>query len=721
VVHVGREVPAECDLGIDPTDPKAGAMGAVGPDLNHPRQACFPYGAADGPRRLLFAGGPGLRLGGTPKDIAFANYRTPHKGGTDALDTLDEVVLNGAFAFIMTTSGAISIVNIDPELRATQQRYRTMPGPDLLSGRLAEEPRPLTHSLRDGNVITYTTALGPASGPPRLAAEPTVPVDGPRLMPFLTDETRIDARIVQTGNVVQRNAFVYFPNRATVNAQSWVIAWEGELTGTRITGDIVTPQEKDDPAPMITTITDNGAGFCGTGVDGDVLTLTGCESDGQCSPGDVCVHSSRVPPSVDGRVIPGLCLHQNEVATKRDRCEPMMATFRRYEIVRNTPSLAVLVPKRVEVPRPVFTMADGRRAACNPAAAQPDPHSCQPELSAVHNAFKCLEVTARPDGTALAKADLTASPPALGDVSYRCFQPCESDAGCGQGRVCLAYPGLPTASPRVCAEAAPLDKWCAFEQLISYRIGAGNAFVVAGSATGRTERVRTQAGAAGPECVPDFTSSPTLVARIPVNLPECSADSAPAPDDGKLKWNTAFLARDAGPVPNPCYIFTLDGVRTTGDACHEVGARCEVSVLFQNNELRLVMTDLQKPFSQTTQIRFDVNGGVAPQVVASSLDAVPGLPARLLVGPVPMPEQTTAGIAATCLAVPGTDDMPGPCSVGRGSDMPYMFVVDQRQISGGRAGVRGQILRITPRISETTSPVAGFESFANGGRYFPIQ
>jgi len=197
---------------------------------------------------------------------------------------------------------------------------------------------------------------------------------------------------------------------------------------------------------------------------------------------------------------------------------------------------------------------------------------------------------------------------------------------------------------------------------------------------------------------------------------------------GRFELSIGFGNR--GPTPYEFYRGQMDStlVRKVGDQADANFQRFtdpeatrllrQVEQTSTPPETLALMTDLQKPFSQTTQIRFDVNGGVAPQLVAPTLDAVAGLPARLLVGPVPMPQQTDDGIAATCLAMPG---MSGPCAVGRGSDMPYMYVVDQRQVSGGKAGVRGQILRITPRLSETTSPIAGFESFANGGRYFPVQ
>jgi hypothetical protein len=729
VVHVGRPVPAECDLWIDPSDPKAGAVG-LDPGV---RPACFPYGAADGPRRLLFAGGPGLRLGSTPQDIAFANYRTPDPDtkGDAPHETLDEQTLNGAFAFILTTTGSINILNIDPVLRTPFQRYRDDAGA-LHAERLPESPRPLTHSVRDANVVTYSTSLGPTSGPPRLDADPTVPVDGPHLMAFDTDETRLDARIVQPldemGTPYHRNTYVYFPNRATVNAQPWIIQWEGDLAA-RSTGDIVSRQGPDEPPAFATSISDNGAGFCGVGVDGDVMTLTGCSTtEDDCYPGTVCVHSSRVPPSVDGRVIQGMCLRQDDT-TLRDRCQPMMETFRRYEVVRNTPSTAIVVPKRVEVPRPVYTNATGERAACEPSAnsVPGSLYGCQPEMSSVHNKFRCLKVTTRADGTPLVAPDPAATPPVLGDVAYRCFQPCTADSDCQQGRACVAFPGTVDVSDgnrtveKVCAEATPIDKWCGLEQLVRYRISAGNAFVVAGGSTGRTERVRTRTGANGPECVPDFTTSPTLIARVPINTPVCSPDSLPTTDGRTVTWDSTFLSRPAGPSPNPCFVFTqknaMSTVLSTPAECKSAGALCTASVVFQNNELRFVMTDLEKPFSETTQIRFDVHGGISPQLVVPAVDAAAGLPARLVLGPVPMPAQTAEGLGATCLSDPTL------CAGARGSDLPYMYIVDQRQVVNTRAGVgvRGQILRVTPRVSATTAPLPGVESFTAGGRYFPIQ
>jgi hypothetical protein len=136
----------------------------------------------------------------------------------------------------------------------------------------------------------------------------------------------------------------------------------------------------------------------------------------------------------------------------------------------------------------------------------------------------------------------------------------------------------------------------------------------------------------------------------------------------------------------------------------------KTSAFFQNGEVRFVLADLDSSISVNFQIRFDVHGGTAPQLVLPSVDANPGLPARIMVGPVPQPQQTMP-----TAPVPTATSM-----MGLSSDMPYLYVVDQRQLSGGRVIGRGQVLRITPRVSDT-APIPAYEGYAAGGKYFPIQ
>jgi hypothetical protein len=52
--------------------------------------------------------------------------------------------------------------------------------------------------------------------------------------------------------------------------------------------------------------------------------------------------------------------------------------------------------------------------------------------------------------------------------------------------------------------------------------------------------------------------------------------------------------------------------------------------------------------------------------------------------------------------------------------MPFLYVVDQRTSATGRAATRGQLLRIAPRLSDT-SPVPSYQSAVDSNSYFPIQ
>jgi hypothetical protein len=284
----------------------------------------------------------------------------------------------------------------------------------------------------------------------------------------------------------------------------------------------------------------------------------------------------------------------------------------------------------------------------------------------------------------------------------------------------VSYPGDDSgdAKGRFCAEAAPIVEACGLDQLFSYKLGAGGAFVVTGSVAGRTEAFHASATPNGPVCVRD-PSVPDRVARIPMNSPLCGDDSTPTiAADGT--WNADFLGQAAGPrypVFDPCFVCARKETAgtftpiTTGP-CNPVDS--VVSVVFQNTELRFVLTDVQKQFTDPLLIQFNVNGGFAAQSVFTSSDALPGLPARILLGPISSADQTMP-VAPAC-----TPEMMDNCVLGRSSDLPYLFVVDQRAYSGGRLGPRGQILRITPRIS-ATAPYAGFEGFTASGRYFPVQ
>jgi hypothetical protein len=83
------------------------------------------------------------------------------------------------------------------------------------------------------------------------------------------------------------------------------------------------------------------------------------------------------------------------------------------------------------------------------------------------------------------------------------------------------------------------------------------------------------------------------------------------------------------------------------------------------------------------------------------------MPARIVVGPF--------------------DSSPPVGTVMDTTEVPYLFVVDQRRLGRSQGGgpTRGQFLRIQPRGFEVTTPVLGyepwFEDLTNSLDLFPIQ
>ena len=726
VMDVSGLAPTECDLAIDPTDPLAKP-----PEGTAFAQACFPVDAVKGPRRLPYwagvephvAGGPGLHFPSPPVDITFANYTTPESAVNISTkqavtNVAAESVLNGAYAFVMTAAGPIYVLNLDPVLRKSGQ---VRVDATAMDPPRYPEPPPLVNSLRDTSVVTYSSSLGSFAGPPRLDSVPSQPTSGPRLLEFETKETRINARSVPifSGGVQETwtypttaiPTYVYFPNRYLARPQTWTIAWEGLLSGSRYSGVLgATPDGSS------LTLRDDGAPFCSIGaLPGDTVTLVGCQQDSDC-PTRVCVKSDRVASSVDGKLITGLCLKPGVANALRDgECRGLLESFRRYEIVTSTSSLVTLRPKFVERPRPV--LANG--AACNVDA------DCNLENDGTTR-FKC-----------------TAAGKGAGQPSLRCLRACSDTSACTAGTTCVPQ-GDSNAS--YCVEGAPINGSmlsACLDQLAVYRVNAGNAFIVAGSSAGRPDIVTERQGSH--ECSVDEKAAASLrISRISMNTPACTGSASfvklgageKTPQGNVLGSETLTLS------PNPCVVSEnadsmgatgtggagttsgsggaggdvggvgggagSGGMSGTGGASSVASVQVKKQVWFQNQELRFVLENFEKPFGNTVQITFDVHGGLSPLQVSTLIDGTPSLPARILVGPVSAVEQTEENLS----------QLRGADANAILPELPYLYVIDQRQYSSGRLVGRGQLLRIQPRVSGVS---AGFEGVSTSNHYFPIQ
>ncbi|HUO36574.1 MAG TPA: hypothetical protein VMU34_01370, partial [Mycobacterium sp.] len=345
----------ECDVNVDPRFVPVQSTDPLVPDRT---DVCWPTDPPDFAHRRPFARGPGITLPSIPRDVAFAQL--------SVLNNPDhrEVVLDGSYAFVLTSSGAVYEVNIAPTLR-TQQEVGTVATPSPL-----QEVQPLVNSLRDQNMITFTATMDPSVGPARIDLPPNVAALGPQIAAINSSSPDDNATIVTANTSLP--TYVFFPQqvctRATANSttpcdstlpmiqpqrQTWNISWEGDLFGPSFSGqlefrDRITglPVDHNDPSRLCDAgnpaceldLLDGGTDFCQAGVlPGDFVTLYGCTLDSQCGPLEVCRRSATAPDTADALPINGMCVPSDSASAKQAQrlidCAPLLNSLRRYEIV----------------------------------------------------------------------------------------------------------------------------------------------------------------------------------------------------------------------------------------------------------------------------------------------------------------------------------------------------------------------------------------------------
>ena len=130
-------------------------------------------------------------------------------------------------------------------------------------------------------------------------------------------------------------------------------------------------------------------------------------------------------------------------------------------------------------------------------------------------------------------------------------------------------------------------------------------------------------------------------------------------------------------------------------------------VVFQNREIRFMLTGFEQFPGNSDQITFDVHGGFLPDqvIIPTTIDI--NTPNRIVVGPV--------------------DSQGQAADLGATHEFPFMFVIDQRRLGSISAGVgatRGQVLRINPRratTSDTNSLVPIYDDPVSTNNLWPIQ
>ena len=739
---------SECETNADPLNPNFIAKGFSA------SKPCIPVARpSDPPYRRPFSVGPGIHFPSLPIDVAAADiqrYPLP-------TDNTSEQTLSGAYAWVITDSGTVYLVNINPILRDYQAVTSTST-PPFVPAPVTEAP-PFINTLRDKNQISYSVLLDSLSGPPRVDVLPTTPPTGPYLEPFWTRGSILNATALN-GSPVQTIAF--FPqaplpansdsdptDRRAITPQTWTISWEGPLGGQHNSGNMSSVGDFSkflgDTSGLDSRIDsvfqDGGANYCQLGVlPGDLVTLVGCINNAQCGIGEQCLFGNTASGAA-GLAVTGICVDPNQVSRKQTQCNEFLNSVRRYRIDLPTANTLVVEPNLDEI------------------VISPLKPECQPTAAAAADAG--IDAGTGPDGgpnstdTCPDSNDPTTanftceSKYPGGGTGRRCLMRCKSDSDCRAGRTCIDFTAKQNAAEEgtldggtkrpcdemnescFCADAPIFDdfgKEC-FDQLISYQVTAGQSFLVTGSQAGliNTAKLPTSPGQL---CSTNPTPDARFTFRIPISGPsavKCTnvdpvvatidsrinpgTDSAQSPLNDKLVSVVTSPPQPADPclylggpaAGDPLTTPAADGGTSAGPT--------HVRALFKNSQLSFVLANLDRSPTFQTVISFDVHGGFVPQTVIDPTTIEVSMPARIVLGPVDSLAQVTSG------TTPLT------------SEAPYLFVVDQRRLGFSQGGgpTRGQLLRINPFSYNVAIGVSSasylpiFEDYNATGGLFPIQ
>jgi hypothetical protein len=715
VVNVGVQPEQECDVNVRPDRAKPANTG------------CFPVNPK---ARQPLAQGPGIRIPTLPvltaappipRDIAVVDLPV----GAAAISK-DPESLSGQFAFLLASNDAVYILNLAPTT--------------LSNGQVVNEDNTLTHSFREIRSIGQYTAdtLALSSTPPLRTAVasdllfPTTPilssVSGPRL-----EEVVNDPIAPASGNSINAttNYWANFPYQATYVSRVLSIAWEAPLPGSARSSGVLHYPAANSPAGALDDV---GADFCAKGVlAGDLVVLPGCNADTDCTPQDS--FSCRQP--IGGAT--GLCLPKGATQQLVDGCTRVMGSRRRYEIITATPTELALGLHLDEVPKTVLNREAGDDSECQPTSAHKGsdklPGFQWQQVWPGENFKRCVKACgyltptgeARPDAGTAQDADQDCRPgfvceTILGSLGPRL--PRDTEARPGPGRYCV--------------EAPPLDLACWPQPGNRYHVNAGTSFLVAGSALpnlGTTTAINGQ-------CQLDPNRDPALADRIPLSAPVCATIDGVVPIDNVTRYSTgsvyntevALFGQATPPIPdpsspanpgtpatpnppyspvtppgpNPCLYqdFSYDDPTSVASASSAGSAdggvaKKPVKAIFQNPQMRFVLTNLDQYGGDSLATQLNLIGGFIPETVpVPSYDVALTQPIRLFTGPTKTPES------------PLVTDPTSQVSY------PYVYVLDQ-----GRTALtpssRGQIVRINARKGDNA--VTTLDPASSGTTPFQIQ
>ena len=532
VVQVAHAPESECETNLDPLsipDPATRRTALA--------NGCIPV---DPIHRRPLAIGPGIRPPTPPIDVAVADI-SPMPADPS------ETSVSGVHAWMITASGAVYLVNIDPVQRNIA--YVVPTGPDPVTGKpisahvfacltptgdcLSEGSSqvfgyaPPPNTLRDRNVLSYTVALDPSEGLPRLDVPSSEPATGPRIESVWTvgsaaNETAVTTAALQTE--------VFFPDLTSVTPQTWTITWQGALMSS--------PRFEGELQNGGATLQDFGADFCRIGVQPtDLVTVGGCTTNTQCGLGKVCVLGTDGAQAAGALPITGLCL---DPGVSEATCDHLLNTVRRYEVTSSHPTALEIVPHKDELVRPSLK-------PCGPAvAAHADGGATSGPDARPSDAGGADAGADGKDLLGVANSDcndpLDPSTSTFQCIAGRCLIPCHevnSTQECRPGRICVPFDVKPGATPKPNQprDCVSYDCFCAdgpditqdtqahrdecLGELFPYQATVGRSFLVSGSQTGIPVTQTTATVNGVPTCVPDTTLDPRVADRISMDAPHC--------------------------------------------------------------------------------------------------------------------------------------------------------------------------------------------------------
>ncbi|MGB8297494.1 MAG: hypothetical protein WCG85_18865 [Polyangia bacterium] len=707
VVNVEVDPEQECDVNVQPSLAKPANTG------------CFPVNPA---ARRPLAQGPGIRIPTLPsqnaappiaRDIAVIDL--PPVDATYL--TNNPPALSGQFAFLLTSNDSVYILNLAPLTLVNGQAP------------VVDEANTLTHSFREiRSTGQYTADILALSFTPPLRTPlpsdllfPTTPIlsslGGPRLEEVANDST-LPVAATKTSVNLSPNYWVDSPYPATYVSRTFSVAWEAALPGTtRSSGTLQSPAQAGSSAGALKDV---GADFCDKNVlAGDLVVLPGCTADTDCVPQD----SFTCHQPIGGAV--GLCLSKTAPQGLVENCTRFMGSRRRYEVVGAGPTQLTLGLHLDEVPKTVLN-----RVA---ATATGDDTECQP--TSEHQGFQWQQVWPNENFKRCVKA--CGRSPAVGATSQ------DLDQDCRPGFVCEAVPGsvgprlLGEAGARYCVEAPPLDLVCWPQPGNRYHVNVGNGFLVSGSSLPDLKTTTVVDG----QCQLDPNRDPALANRIPLSASACASIDGVVPIDNVTLYSTnsigaantevALFGQLAPPVPgtaatpnppytpvtppgpNPCLyqdfsyddptsIVSVPDAETADGGAGNGASKKPIKAIFQNPQIRLVMTNLDQYGGDSLTTSMTLIGGFVPATVAvPSYDIALTQPIRIYTGPTQLPDSPV-------VTNPTTSTI----------SYPYLYVLDQGR-TALTPGSRGQIVRINARKGDTA--VTTFDPSASGTTPFQIQ